>query len=79
MPSRKNKSFPAMRRDAFELKAWPPSVVAEGWGLPVAVLGLIVLLAIMTFGAVQVANANLNVTVHVVQEPVQNPEKPPDK
>lgn len=77
MSSRKIKPAPPPRRDSFEMKAWPFSVKGEGWGLPVAVLSLVVIVAMMTVGVGKVADALSNITVHVVQEPAAPPEKPP--
>ena len=77
MPSRKIKLATVPRRDTFEMKAWPFSVKGEGWGLPVAVLSLIVIVAMMTAGVTKVADALSNITVHVVQETAAPPEKPP--
>ena len=59
------------------MKAWPLSVKGEGWGLPVAVLSLIVVVAMITAGLGKVVDALSNITVHVVQESVSPLEKPP--
>jgi len=77
MPSRKIRPTTPPRRDTFEMKAWPFSVKGEGWGLPVAVLSLLVIVTIMTAGIAKVADALSNITVHVVQEAAPPPEKPP--
>lgn len=77
MSSRKIKPAAVPRRDTFEMKAWPLSVKGEGWGLPVAVLSLIVIVAMMSAGVAKLADALSNITVHVVQEPAAPPEKPP--
>lgn len=57
------------RRDAFELKVWPPSVRGEGRGIYVAVLGLFVLLIFGMIGVYQVANADLKLTLFVAEAP----------
>lgn len=71
------KSTPPPRRDSFEFKAWPPSVSGEGNGVWVAIVGLIVIAIMTAFGLNQLASADMKLTVNVVQDGPEAPEKPP--
>lgn len=68
---------PASQRDTFELKAWPPTVRGEGRGLWVAILGLIVIFVLMSFGLATIAENGINLTVRIVQAEPAPQEKPP--
>lgn len=76
MPPRKAPP-PAAPRNTFRLKAWPPTVEGEGWGLPVAFLGVVVVLIMALMGIDKVVNGDLKITVRMVQEAPAPLEKPP--
>lgn len=75
MTTRKSPS--PIRRDSFEFKAWPPTVTGEGSGVWVAIIGLIVLAVMCGFGMNRLTNADMKLTLNVVQQPVEPPERPP--
>lgn len=71
------KSNPPIPRNTFRLRVWPPTVEGEGWGLPVAFVGVLLILITALLGIDKVVNGDLQVTVRMVQEVPAPPEKPP--